>query len=105
MGSWILHNETLVTNHSWKYCWLFNCPFSNISPILFGFRVFFLGMGWRPSGLPIVRELFKERGFEGSRLQESRVSFLNATPTSGAKLTVKVGFTAAEVEDSTADSS
>ena len=70
MSSCVLDHKALVAMHALIDMGFFYSPFSNICPllILVGALSIFLGMGWLPSGLPIVCKLLKEVGFDGSRL-------------------------------------
>jgi hypothetical protein len=69
MSSRILHHETLVARDAGENLGLFNRPLSNICPVLFSLGVLLLRMGWRPSRIPIISELFEEGGFQVRRLE------------------------------------
>jgi hypothetical protein len=73
MSCSVLDDKTLVALHALVDMGLFYSPFSNICPFLILVRTLcvLLGMGWLPSGLPIVCELLKEVGLELSRLRRN----------------------------------
>jgi hypothetical protein len=73
MSCSVLDDKTLVALHALVDMGLFYSPFSDICPFLILVRTLcvLLGMGWLPSGLPIVCELLKEVGLELSRLRRN----------------------------------
>ena len=71
MSCGILDDKTLVAFHALVDMRLLDSPFSNICPFLIffgGALGVLLGMGWLPSGLPIVGELLDKVTLDGSRL-------------------------------------
>jgi hypothetical protein len=70
VSSSVLDDKSLITLHALEDMWLFYSPLSNICPLLIfvGVLGILLSMGWLPSGLPVIRELLNEVGFDGSRL-------------------------------------
>ena len=71
MGCSILYNQALVTLNALVDIGFFDIPFANICPFLIfirAFRVFF-GVGWLPSGLPVICKLFNEVCLQLGRLE------------------------------------
>ena len=106
MCSRILDNQTLISNYGWENVSLLHRPLTNVGPVLIGFGVFLFSMRRRPSCLPIIGKLLKERGFDVRRLPQSQYdrtlkctcqNLANIEKQSWWVLTVNVGF-ATEVE-------
>lgn len=67
VGGCVLYNQTFVTLHALVNMGLLDSPFSDVGPFLIfllGVFVILLGVGWLPSGLPIVCELLDEIGLD-----------------------------------------
>lgn len=94
----VLDYKTFVAVHSLVHMWLLDGPLSNVCPFLVLVRALgiLLGVGWLPSGLPVVCELFKEVTLDGGRLCEERISLEISQIELLQRLTVKVGSSAAE---------
>lgn len=68
MSGRVLDNEPLVALNAFEDVRLFDGPGSNVGPVLVGLRVLLFGMRRRPSRVPIVCELLKERRFKSGGL-------------------------------------
>jgi hypothetical protein len=76
MSCCVLDNKALIALHSLVDMGLFYSPLSNICPFLILVRALcvLLGVRWLPSCLPIVCELLKKVGLEGSRLRRKTLA-------------------------------
>ena len=90
MGSWVLHDQTLITSNAWQDGRLFNRPLANVCPIFIALGVLLLGVRGLPSRIPVFGKLFEEGSFEVGGLD--RVSVI--TKIDVRCLTVKVGLSA-----------
>ena len=71
MSCWILYYQTLILLNGLEDMGLLNSPLANVCPFFGSLGIFFLGMRWLPACFPVIRELFKEFGFDFGRLCES----------------------------------
>ena len=64
MSCRVLDYKTFVSDDTREYMGFFNGPFTYVRPVFLGFRVFFLGMRWLPSGFPVVCKLLVEQSID-----------------------------------------
>lgn len=73
--SLVLDDQALVTLHALEDGGLLNGPLANVGPLLLllalGVLHILLGMRRLPAGLPVICELFEERGLEGGGLRNN----------------------------------
>lgn len=70
VSSGVLKNQTLVASNAREDVWLLDRPLANVGPVFLALGVLLLRIRDLPSRLPVLGELFEERGLYAGGLSD-----------------------------------